>query len=30
MLVVAGFSLIPAIRRVRRIDIGETVRERAA
>jgi putative ABC transport system permease protein len=29
MLVVAGLSLIPSIRRVRKIDIGETVRERA-
>jgi putative ABC transport system permease protein len=28
MIVVAGLSLIPSIRRVRRIDIGETVRER--
>jgi hypothetical protein len=27
--VVAGLSLIPSIRRVRKIDIGETVRERA-
>ncbi len=30
MLVVAGLSLIPAIRTVRRLDIGEVVRERAA
>jgi putative ABC transport system permease protein len=29
MIVAAALSLIPAIRRVRRIDIGETVRERA-
>jgi putative ABC transport system permease protein len=29
MVVVAGLSLIPSIRRVRKIDIGETVRERA-
>ncbi len=29
MIVVAGLSLIPALRRVRRIDIGATVRERA-
>lgn len=28
MIVVAGLSLVPSIRRVRRIDIGETVRER--
>ncbi len=30
MLVVAGLSLIPAIRTVKRLDIGEVVRERAA
>jgi putative ABC transport system permease protein len=30
MLVVAGLSLIPAIRTVRRLDIGQVVRERAA
>jgi putative ABC transport system permease protein len=30
LLVVAGLSLIPALRTVRRIDIGEVVRERAA
>ncbi|MGD2059299.1 MAG: ABC transporter permease, partial [Acidimicrobiia bacterium] len=29
MVVAAGLSLIPALRRVRRIDIGATVRERA-
>ena len=30
LIAAAALSLIPAIRRVRRIDIGETVRERAA
>lgn len=30
MLVTAGLSLIPALRTVRRLDISEVVRERAA